>query len=113
MKNLKKDLQAINNQLNALSKKIEKMIAAAGEPQKPKATKAKPAKKTVVKKEKGKTAPETVLAIIKSTKSKKGVAIGTLKEKSGFQGQKLNNILYELKKQGKVKNPSKGVYVKG
>ena len=113
MKNLKKDLQDVNKELNSLSKKIEKMITAAGEPQKPKATKAKPAKKIVVKKEKGKTAPEIVLAIIKNSKSKKGVAIGTLKEKSGFQGQKLNNVLYELKKQGKVKNPSKGVYVKG
>ncbi len=112
MKNLKKDLQAMDRQLKILSKKIEKMIVAAGESQKPKATKAKTAKKTVVKKEKGMTAPGTVLSIIKSSKSKKGVAIGTLKEKTGFQGQKLYNVLSMLKKQGKVKNPSKGVYVK-
>ena len=109
--NLKKDLQAINRQLNNLSKKIEKMTAAA-EPKKPKATKAKAAKKPVVKKEKKMTASETVLAIIKRSKSKKGVAIGTLKEKSGFQGQKLYNVLSMLKKQGKIKNPSKGVYSK-
>ena len=51
------------------------------------------------------------MAIIK--RSKKGVAIGTLKEKTGFQGQKLYNVLSMLKKQGKVKNPSKGVYAKG
>ncbi len=110
MKNLKKDLMAVNKRLNTLSKKLEKMIVAVGEPQKPKATPAKPAKKAVVKKVKGKTAPETVLDIIK--KSKKEVAIGTLKEKTGFQGQKLYNVLSLLKKQGKVKNPSKGVYVK-
>ena len=113
MKNLKKDLQAINKQLDSLSKKIEKMIASAGKPQAAKAAKVKTAKKTAVKKEKGKTAPETVLAIINRSKSKKGVAIGTLKEKTGFQGQKLYNVLSLLKKQGKVKNPSKGVYVKG
>ena len=95
MKNLKKDLQAINKQLDMLSKKIEKMIAAA-EPQKPKATKAKTAKKAIAKKEKKMAASETVLAIIKSSKSKKSVAIGTLKEKSGFQGQKLNNILSDI-----------------
>ena len=112
MKNLKKDLQAINKEIKALSEKVEKMIVAT-EPQKVKSTKAKTAKKPVAKKEKKMTASETVLAIIKKSKSKKGVAIGTLKEKSGFQGQKLNNVLYELKKQGKVKNPSKGVYVKG
>jgi len=46
MKNLKKDLQAVNKDLNALSKKIEKLIAAVGKPEKPKAVKAKPAKKT-------------------------------------------------------------------
>ena len=109
MKNLKKDLQAVNRQLKTLSRKLEKMIAAA-EPQKPKATKSKTAKKAVDKKEKRMTAPETVLAIIK--RSKKEVTIETLKAKTGFQGQKLYNVLSLLKKQGKVKNPSKGVYAK-
>ena len=51
-----------------------------------------------------------VLEIIEN--SKKGVDIETLKEKSGFQGQKLYNALYALKKQKKVKNPSKGFYEK-
>ena len=110
MKNLKKELQAINRQLDSLSKKIEKMIAAVSKPQKPKATKAKPAKQIVAKKEKKMTAPEIVLAVIK--RSKKEIAIETLKEKTGFQGQKLYNILSVLKKQGKVKNPSKGIYAK-
>ncbi|MFC1885620.1 hypothetical protein ACFLZM_00975 [Thermodesulfobacteriota bacterium] len=109
MKNLKKDLQDVNKALGRLSKKVEKMIAAAGKSGKP-VTKAKPAKKAVQKKEKTMTASEIVLGIIK--RSRKGVAIGTLKEKSGFEGQKLNNVLYVLKKQGKINNPSKGVYVK-
>ena len=89
------------------------MIAAAGKPEKPKAPKPKPTQKAVpktAKKEKKITAPEIVLGIIK--RSKKGVAIATLKEKTGFQGQKLYNTLSLLKKQGKVKNPFKGVYVK-
>jgi len=71
---------------------------------------AKPVKKAVLKKEKKKTAPETVLTVIK--RSKKEVTIETLKEKTGFKGQKLYNVLSMLKKQGKVKNPSKGVYAK-
>jgi hypothetical protein len=110
-KDLKKDLQDVNKALMALSKKVEKLIAAAGKPEKTKpAAKAKPTKKAVSKREKKITAPEIVLGII--NRSRKGVAIGTLKEKTGFDGQKLYNTLSILKKRGKVKNPSKGIYVK-
>jgi len=119
MKNLKKDLQAVNKDLNALSGKVEKMIAAVGKPEKPKATKAKPAKKavvktgktTVAKKVTGKTTSEIVLAIIK--RSKKGVDTATLVEKTGFNEKKIRNIVYKLKKQGKIKTEQKGVYVEG
>ena len=48
MENLKKDLQDVNKALNVLSKKVEKMIAAAAKPEKP-AVKSKPAKKTAAK----------------------------------------------------------------
>ena len=110
MKNLKKDLQALNKEIKALSKKVEKMTAQAGKPEKTKpTTKAKPAKKAVLKKEKKMTSSDIVLGVIK--KSKKEVTIATLKEKTGFQGQKLYNTLSILKKQGKVKNPNKGVWV--
>ena len=109
MKNLNKDLKDINKALNALSKKIEKMIAAAGKPEKS-AAKSKPAKKAGSKKEKKMTAADIVLGVIK--KSKKDITIATLKEKTGFQGQKLYSTLSILKKQGKVQNPSKGIYVK-
>jgi len=89
MKNLKKDLQVVNKDLNALSKKIEKLIAAAGKPEKPKAAKAKPAKKTASKKTAAKTAPATILEIIK--RSKKGVDLETLKKKTGFNNKKISN----------------------
>ncbi len=42
---LKKDLQAVNRELKALSKKVEKLLVAAGKTEKPKAV-----KKTIVKK---------------------------------------------------------------
>ncbi len=47
--NLKKELQAVYKDLKALSKKVDKMIVAVGKLEKPKvkATKAKPAKKTI------------------------------------------------------------------
>ena len=108
--NVKKELQSVKKSIETLSKKLEEM-AAASVPEKAKPVKKAGGKKPTAKKTEKLSASETVLAIIKRSRNKKGVAIGTLKEKSGFQGQKLNNILYELKKQGKVKNPSKGVYV--
>jgi len=40
------------------------------------------------------------------------IGIEMLKERTGFQGQKLYNVLYVLKKQGKIKTEQKGVYVK-
>jgi len=126
MTNLRKDLQDVNKSLKALSKKVDKVIAAVGKAEKPKAAKAKPAKKAVpkspkkavakvgkkavVKKATGKTAAETIMDII--LKSDGNVSIETLKEKSGFQGQKLYNTLSRLKKRGKLNNPSKGIWVK-
>lgn len=109
--NLKKDLQDVNKALKALSKKVDKLIAAAGKPEKKKpAAKAKPTKKAVSKKEKKMTASDILLNII--NRSSKGIAIETLKKKAGFEGPKLYSTLSRLKKQGKVKNPSKGVWVK-
>jgi len=118
MKNLKKDLQAVNKKLNALSGKVEKMIAAVGKSEKPKANKAKPVRKAVVKTGKtavakkvtGKTASETVLAIIK--KSRKGLDTAGLKEKTGLKERKIWDAVKTLKKQGKIKSEVRGIYVR-
>ncbi len=110
MKNLKKDLRDVNKALNVLSKKIEKMIAATGKPEKQKAAKPKPAQKAVQKKTKKESAPDIVLGIIK--RSKKGVGIAALKKKTGFNDKKISNAVYRLKKQGKIKAEDKGIYVK-
>jgi len=118
VKNLKKDLQAVNKELNALSKKIEKLIAAVSKTQKSRASKVKPAKKAVSKSAKkpvakkvtGKTTSETVLAIIK--RSKKGVDTATLKKKTGFKERKIWDAIKILKKQGEIKSEVRGVYVK-
>ncbi len=127
MKNLKKNLQSVNRELKALAKKVDKIVVAVGKLEKPKVTKKpkakavkkKPVKKTVAKriaikkpvaKKSTKTAIDTVLAIIK--RSKKGVDIATLKKKTGFADHKIHTIVYNLKKQGKVKSRVKGVYLK-
>ena len=117
--NLKKELQAVNRDLKALSIKVDKMIVAVGKLEKPKvkATKAKPAKKTmakakpmektVAKKAVKLTATDTVLNIIK--RYKKGVGIPILKTKSGFNDKKVRNIVQKAFKEGKIKRVDKGI----
>ena len=66
--------------------------------------------KPVVKAAKPETAADTILSIIE--KYDKGVDLATLKKETGFESKKISNIAYKLKKQGKIKNKKKGIYVK-
>ena len=127
MKNLKKDLNAVNKELKALAKKVDKLIVVVGKLEKPKVTKKpkakivkkKPVKKTITKKASAKksaakkttkTAIGTILGIINGYK--RGVNTATLKKKTGFADHKIHTIIYNLKKQGKIKSGGKGVYLK-
>ena len=120
---LKKDLQSLQKEIKALEKMMDKLIAAAGKVEKPKITKkatakpvkAKTSKKTPVKKAPAKkktaqpTATDQVLGII--NRSKKGVDIKTLMEKTSFNQKKVTNILQRTYKQGKIKRVGKGIYM--
>ena len=110
MKNLKKDLQAINRELAALIKKVEKISVAVGKVGKPKAAKKTVAKKTVAKKSAKRGAARIVLGLIE--RSGKRIDAAELIKETGFDRHKLHNIIFRLKKQGKVKMAAKGVYVK-
>ncbi len=127
MKNLKKNLNAVNKDLKALAKKVDKIVVAIGKLEKPKATKKpkakvakkKPVQKTVAKKvaakkpaakKTTKTAIDTVLGIIKGYK--RGVNTAALMKKTGFNKKKIYNNIGKLKKQGKIKSVGKGVYLK-
>ncbi len=137
MKNLKKNLQSVTKGLNALTQKVDKIIAEVNKLEKPKtkAVKVKPVKKTVakakpVKKVAAKKAPvkkvtakkpaakkpviitatDTVFGFIK--RYKKGVDVSALMEKTGFNKRKIYDNVKVLKKQGKIKNAGIGVYVK-
>ena len=55
-------------------------------------------------------AAATVLGIIK--RSRKGVDVATLKNKAGLEGRAVNNIIYRLKKESKIKSSGRGIYVK-
>ena len=126
MTKLKKDLEAILKALNGLVQKVEKLQEQIGKETKPtkkpkaKVAKKAPARKVAAKKavpkkavpEKAKpaTAVDTVLAIIK--KYKKGVGMAALMEKTGYNQKKIANLVFKLRKQGKIKSVDKGVYVK-
>jgi predicted Rossmann fold nucleotide-binding protein DprA/Smf involved in DNA uptake len=120
---LQKDLKALQKEIKALEKKMDKLVAAAEISAKPKVAKkvkAKPTKSKTIKKIPAKNAPtkkktaqptatDQMLKII--NRSKKGVDIKTLIEKTGFNQKKVTNILQRTFKQGKVKRVGKGIYV--
>jgi putative endonuclease len=111
-KKLKTDLQAISKELQVLANKIERWLKMLDKYEKPKAkpVKAKAVKKILVKKAASVTAVDTVLAIIK--RSKKGVGTAALMEKTGYNQKKIANLVFKLRKQGKIKSVDKGVYLK-
>jgi methionyl-tRNA synthetase len=115
MKNLIKNLQAVNRNLTALSKKVDKIIVQVGKPEKPKSAKkttakAKTVKKVVVKQTAKLTAADTLFGIIK--RFKKGTDVATLMKKTGFNRRKIYDNVKMLKKQGKIRTAGIGVYVK-
>ncbi len=118
---IKKELTALQKDITAIGKKLEKLIKAVEKNEKAKVTKASkakavkaksakkapkvPAKKKAVKA----TATDQVLKII--NRLKKGVDTATLMKKTGFDEKKVANILYRLFKAGKIKRADKGIYV--
>ena len=130
MKEIDVALKAVVDGLKSIAKSVEKLAAklekiapkeqAKGKPKTKPATKAKTkaaltakavtkAKKTTAKKAPA-TAADTVLAEI--NRSRKGVDTATLTEKTEFGKKKIANIVFKLRKQGKIKSVSKGVYTK-
>ena len=114
MKQLKKDLEAVAKDLKKLTQKTDKMLKRLEKPEKKaqaaKKPKAKKAGKPVAKKVIKVAAGGTVLAIIK--RSRKGLDKATLIKKTGFEGRKIGDIIYRLKKQGTIKSAGRGIYVK-
>ena len=111
MKQLKRDLQAVLKSLKQATDITEKLMKKVEELDKPKALK-KPRGKVLPKAKAPKKASDSdmVLAII--TRSKKGVGGAILRKKTGFEGRKIRDIVYRLKKRGKIKVGGKGVYLK-
>lgn len=111
MKQLKKDLQTVLKSLNLATDKVEKLMKKVEKLDKPRVSK-KPRVKALPKAKTPKKVSDSdaVLAIIK--RYKKGVDGATLRKKTGFEGRKMRDIVYRLKKRGKIKVEGKGVYLK-
>jgi putative endonuclease len=115
---IKRDLQNVNKEIKALSKRMEKLIKEFDKSQKVAAAKKTPArrtkriatKKVAAKKRPMKlTATDRVLKII--NRSKKGVDAATLMKKTGFDDKKIRNILHRTFNEGRIKRAGRGIYV--
>jgi hypothetical protein len=113
-------LKSVAKQLAVLSKKVEKLSVqvnkvAAAKKAAPKAKKtaskkARPAAAKKTSEDKGTTVLNSVYDVIK--KSRKGISISQLKQKTDLNPRQLSNALYKLTKKGSIKSMSRGVYTK-
>ncbi|MFC1877633.1 hypothetical protein ACFL2E_10250 [Thermodesulfobacteriota bacterium] len=127
MKDFDVALKAVAEGLRTIAQGMEKIAGkleestpkgkAKAKPERKAATKPKKSapkkstvKKTVKTKKQPATAADTVLAVI--NRSKKGINSATLAEKTGFDNKKIANIVFKLRKQGKIKSVQRGVYTK-
>ena len=114
MKPVKTALQPIRKGLEILTKGIKDMekllnsiedALATGKPKKITKAKTTGAKKRPSKR----TATDAILTIIKA--GPRGVTSAQIKEKTGFSDTKMRNIIFRLKKQGKIRSRKRGVYI--
>ena len=125
MKELESILKIVEEGLRTLAKGVTAIADKLDEFAEP-PEKAKPKRKTARKapagraknekprkstpKGKKRTAADTVLSAI--GRSRKGVDTAALMQKTGFDRKKIQNTVFKLKKEGKIKNASKGMYIK-
>ena len=117
MQKLQNQLKTVSKSLAALSKQVEKLSKQVDKspPAKKTAAARKPAaaRKTAAKKTAssagGKTVLASVLGVIK--RSKNGVTVAQLKQKTKLDSRQLSNALYKLSKKGEVYAKSRGLYV--
>ena len=119
MKKVQAQLKSIAKSLSALSKQVDSVSKQLGKAQP--AKKAAPAKKAPKRVAAKKAAPKKAASPKKSVldtvqgvinRSRKGVNIATLKEKTGLDSRQLSNALYKLAKRGAIVSQSRGVYAK-
>lgn len=125
MKKIKAQLDSLSKSLVTLSKKVEKisdqvdklLTSKATVPAKKIAAKKvvkKKAEKQISVKKKAADKPATMLDTVLDTikRSKKGITVAQLKEKTKLDSRQLSNALYKLTKKGDIQTKSRGLYVK-
>ncbi len=134
MKNLKNDLTAIVKGLDALSKKVDGLVAALAQTEKkpqvkkgkaapkPAAKKAVKATPKVVKKVAKKAAPKVAVKKKKAPQTdsdkvfqvikryKRGADVPKIKARTGFNDKKISNIIHRAFKRGLIKRVGRGLY---
>jgi len=105
MGELEKELRKISRTLNALARKLDQFATRAlGRTKAVARATKKPSKKAQARK----SGPELIIALIKAKKN--GVDTATLRAKTGFGGQRVRSIVWELSKKGKIKRVDRGLY---
>ncbi len=105
MGKLEKELRKISRTLNELARKLDQVATrAVGRTQAVARAIKKPSKKAQGQK----SGPEVIMALIKAKKN--GVDTATLRAKTGFGGQRVRSIVWELSKKGKIKRVDRGLY---
>jgi predicted transcriptional regulator len=124
LKTLSKSLAAISKQVEKITNQVDKLQAPKkAAPAKKAVAKKKAAKKKIVKKKAVKKAAakkaapakqvtmlDAVFDVIKRTK--KGVTVTQLREKTKLDSRQLSNALYKLTKKGVIQTKARGLYVK-
>jgi uncharacterized Zn finger protein len=72
-------------------------------------TRTKTAPEKVARRKKAKSPFETVVGIVR--RSRKGVTVAKIREKTGFEDKQIRYFIYKAKRQGKIKILKRGVYV--
>lgn len=118
------DVFGIDMEEPMISKKKKKKAAKkTSKTKKPSSLASKKSKsKTVTPKSRKKTASkkvppgkkvnppfDTVVGIVR--RSKKGVTVALIREKTGFDDKQIRNFIYKAKRQDRIKNLKRGVYV--
>ncbi len=112
--NLRPMLLFMSKTLKILSKETEKLIGEIEKREKAQAVKESKRKARerglVRRKAEILMMTEAVLKIIK--RHRKGIDMSKLKDKAGLDAKKINRIVFQLRKQGKIKSLRRGFYVK-
>jgi len=108
MGELEKELRKISRNLIELARKVDQVATrAVGRTKAVARATKKPSKKVRSRK----SGPELIMALIKAKKN--GVDTATLRAKTGFGGQRVRSIVWELSKKGKIKRVDRGLYKAG